>query len=159
MYSIYKVTNILTSQVYIGQTKRPLKVRWRQHIRDSRKGRTCFKLQQAIKEYGEKNFIIEELQCTSSKEQADLAERMWIKYYDSTVRGYNTAKGGMDSGNRKRVFACESGIVFDSMMDACRFFGLSHGAIHNVIGRDATAAGQHWVFAGQCEKNLEVDKK
>lgn len=146
MFYIYKITNHVTAQVYIGQTKRAPEVRWKQHIHDSKKQRTSFKLHQALNKYGAEHFTIEVLECVPLKELADLSERMWIEYYDAIDRGYNTAKGGSDGGARKRVMAVEDGIVFESMVDACAHYGLSHGALHLPFRRGTKAGGQHWIF-------------
>lgn len=146
VFSIYKITNKRTGKVYIGQTKQKPEIRWKQHIQDSKKERTSFKLQRDLNKYGASNFSFEVLEQVPLKELADIAEKMWIKYYDSIERGYNTAKGGTDGGGRKKVMAVEDGIVFESMTEACKHYGLSHGALYLPIRRGTKAGGQHWVF-------------
>ena len=52
---IYKITNLVNSKIYIGQTIRSLKERFRQHI--YKQG--CTYLHNAILKYGKENFKIE----------------------------------------------------------------------------------------------------
>lgn len=61
--TIYKITNNITKATYIGQTTMTLKKRWNFHKGSARDG--VFKpLYIAIREYGEENFSIEEIDYT-----------------------------------------------------------------------------------------------
>ena len=88
---IYKVTNLINSKVYIGQTIGSLRLRWKKHIRSN----GCVYLHSAILKYGEENFKIEEIEYIP-KEQLDEREIYWISYYNSTDKklGYNILPGG-----------------------------------------------------------------
>lgn len=47
---------------------------------------------------------------------------------------------------KKKVMAVEDGIVFESMTDAERHYGLAHGRVHKVANDpNKTARGQHFV--------------
>ena len=50
---IYKITNKITSQSYIGQTKQDLDERWRQH---KKANSNCVYLKSAFNKYGVDNF-------------------------------------------------------------------------------------------------------
>ena len=92
---IYKITNIKNNKVYIGQTKQNIEQRFIQHKSHARNYRNNHKLGNAIRKYGEDNFIIEEIEkCQYS--ELDERERFWIKYYNSVENGYNTLFGGQD---------------------------------------------------------------
>lgn len=89
---IYKITNKINGKVYIGQTIKPLSVRWKQHC-NKRGG--CSALHNAIIKYGAINFIVEQIDCAFSREELDQKEIYWIKYYNSlSPNGYNLTSGG-----------------------------------------------------------------
>ena len=144
---IYKITNKVNGKVYVGKTKRTLETRWAQHRRDANSKIAYFKLQKAIKQYGAENFIIEVIDHAATKEEADAKEVYWIRFYNATEKGYNTSPGGKAGGNRKKVKAVEDNLVFDTMVDAAKHYGLSHSMIPAVVGKPhLKAGGQHWIF-------------
>lgn len=143
---IYKITNKINGMVCIGRTKRSLQDRWRQHCQNANSKLFCYKFQKAIKEYGAENFTVEQIDCAATKEEADAKEVYWIKFYNATEKGYNVSPGGKASANRKKVMAVESGLVFDTMVDAAKHFGLSHSMIPVVVDKPhLKAGGQHWI--------------
>lgn len=89
---IYKVTNTVNQKCYIGQTTKPLALRWPLH---TYKTSYCRYLSYAIKKYGKANFTIEELVTCSDREALDYMEIFFIKYFNSMVpNGYNLRDGG-----------------------------------------------------------------
>lgn len=145
---IYKVTNNINGKVYIGQTKRTLQCRWKQHCYAVHsKHRFLFlKLQKAIKEFGVDNFSIEQIDSAESKAEADEKEVFWIKFYNAIEDGYNSSPGGKAGGHRKKVKAVESGLVFDTIVDAAKHYGVSCKAIAPVVDKPhLKSAGQHWI--------------
>lgn len=90
---IYKITDTITSMVYIGQAK-DIKTRWREHMKcglgiDTPVGN---KLYTAMIEDGIENFTFELLEtCLSS--ELDEKEKLYIELYDSYNFGYNLTKG------------------------------------------------------------------
>ena len=132
--------------IYIGRTKQSAEARWKQHCYAANRKLSCFKLQAAIKEFGAESFIVEQIDCAATKEEADAKEVYWIKFYNATEDGYNISPGGKAGGSRKKVMAVESGLVFDTMVDAAKHFGLSHGAIQQAVDKPhLKSAGQHWI--------------
>lgn len=88
---IYKITNTENGRSYIGQTRRSLKERFDQHIRDSL--RCDYKVSRAIRKYGRDNFIIEDLEEVDDSE-LNSREIYWIAYFDTYHNGYNSTPGG-----------------------------------------------------------------
>lgn len=90
--TVYKITNIVNSKIYVGQTWGLLKTRWNKHRQPNYK--RCINLHNAIKKYGIENFKIEPLTVTHSQETADYWETYFIIKYDTIVNGYNLKMGG-----------------------------------------------------------------
>ncbi len=89
-YKIYCLTNNITNKKYIGVTKQKLYKRFRGgHGYD-----LGSKIRNAIVEYGWKNFKHEVLFETENRELAGEMEKFFIKFYDTTKKGYNNATGG-----------------------------------------------------------------
>lgn len=93
---IYKITNLITNQVYIGQTiKNPI-VRWNREKRDSSDPLKNTLLAKNFREYGFDNFqweVIEE--CPN--EILNDKEKYWINYYQTFNLGLNMTRGGNGS--------------------------------------------------------------
>lgn len=93
MRYIYKITNLLSGKVYIGQTNDVNKRKYT-HFYNARNNDQRY-LYRAIRKYGKQNFIIETIeQCED--ELSNDREQYWIEYYDSTNhdKGYNLTLGG-----------------------------------------------------------------
>lgn len=89
---IYLITNKINNRVYIGQTKRNIEQRWKEHLRHCELNNGQI-LGKAILKYGIDNFMIQELeQCDDTK--LDEREKFWIKEYNSYYNGYNATYGG-----------------------------------------------------------------
>ena len=91
---IYCITNEINGRKYIGQTRRSLERRWKEHCwRDN-----CQVITQAINKHGKKNFKIEVLE-KCDKDKLDEREKYWIEYHNTYKGdGYNTHKGGLTLG-------------------------------------------------------------
>lgn len=96
IYTIYRITNIITQKVYIGYTSFDIKIRFKQHIILSKNKKQKSHLQSSIAKYGVDNFIIQSIY--QSKEQdytMNVMEPYFIKEYDSYGNnGYNETPGG-----------------------------------------------------------------
>lgn len=90
---IYKITNLITNKIYIGQTTRTIDWRWKKHQRDSMCLTTKLdtKLARSIRKYGVDNFIIEEVEHLANCTQAELTSRehYWVLKLDTINNGYN----------------------------------------------------------------------
>lgn len=90
---IYKATCLISNRAYIGQTKRTLDKRRKEH--EQMKGDYSF--HKALKKYGLDNFVWEIIEeCPD--DQLDSREIYWVNYYNTYYEGYNSTKGG-DNAN------------------------------------------------------------
>jgi group I intron endonuclease len=102
---VYKVTNIVNSKVYIGQTIRDIERRKQMHFNEAK--RSKFYFHKALIKYGESNFYWEILEHCGSKDELDEMEFHYIKQYGSFGRnGYNLTFGG--EGISGFVFSAEA---------------------------------------------------
>lgn len=90
---IYKITNLETQQVYIGQSVN-IKERFRQHIKRGLGAETPTrnKLYNAMETFGVENFTYEIVE-TCPKAELNDKERYWIDYFKSQEFGYNETRG------------------------------------------------------------------
>lgn len=109
---IYKIKNKINNKVYIGQTcqkggfnkRYPYKgediervYRFHQYQLEIQKNRKNGhkELFNDIKKYGFDNFEVnKQLDIAFSKEELDIKEILWVRYYDSFNNGYNRTIGG-----------------------------------------------------------------
>lgn len=98
---IYKATNKLNGQSYIGQTQISIEERIKNHVRAANNfsnetpgPETNFPFHAAIRKYGIENFIVECLE-ECANELLDEKEIYYIKLYDTYNNGYNAALGGL----------------------------------------------------------------
>ena len=88
---IYKITNKITKQSYIGQTIIDLHERWRQHCKPNS---NCRYLKSAIKKYGIVLFEFK-LICICFDNDLDKYECFYMNKYNTLVpNGYNLREGG-----------------------------------------------------------------
>lgn len=85
---IYKWTNKITGESYIGQT---IHEEERKLAHEQCTGNSKF--HKALRYYGLINFEYEKLEEVD-EDKLDEREIYWIRYYDSKNHGYNTLKGG-----------------------------------------------------------------
>ena len=90
---IYKVTNKVNGKIYIGQTVRTLEQRKWQHLDAAKHGcKTHF--YNAIRKYGEDNFVFEVIDEASSIQELNALERYYIAKFNCIKEGYNMVDGG-----------------------------------------------------------------
>lgn len=95
MIGIYKITNLLNEQSYIGLSV-DIEKRWLRHksnYKDSSNKEYEKALYRAFRKYGVENFTFEVLEeC----DQTELSNReiYWISFYDTFANGYNETPGG-----------------------------------------------------------------
>lgn len=92
---IYKITNIINSKIYIGQTSKSIEERWKGH--KFHKG--CTALHNAIKKYGENNFKIDILCIELNKiygSQAEAARELNLYQANifKVINGQRKSTGG-----------------------------------------------------------------
>jgi group I intron endonuclease len=89
---IYKIENLVNHKVYIGQTRRDVKVRYQEHLRGSHNKY----LAEDLNIYGKDNFILQILDCADSQKELGELEIFWISYFKAMEPnfGYNQCSGG-----------------------------------------------------------------
>jgi group I intron endonuclease len=97
---IYKITNLITNKIYIGQTTKSIEERFRGHIKLSKNySKSNQYIHKSMNKYGIENFIIEEIDIAYSKRELDLKEETYIFNENSMVPdGYNLKTGGYSNG-------------------------------------------------------------
>ena len=90
---IYKVSNILTNEVYVGKSVN-VATRWTNHTKSAfgLEGVADSQFQRALKKYGVQNFTWELLEEVP-KDQLSSREKYYIDFYDTTHYGYNMRNG------------------------------------------------------------------
>lgn len=92
---IYKITNKVTGQEYIGQTTNTLSYRFNCHCNETRNRH----ISNAIRKYGKEQFLAEEICSVNSKENLnDLEQYFVVKYNTMHPNGYNHRAGGNQNG-------------------------------------------------------------
>lgn len=105
---VYKITNIVTKKLYIGQTKEldPL-TRWKRHQATFTKNVGCPALRDAVKKYGVDNFKFEVLIICFDEDRFNY-EKEYIKKYNTLVpNGYNILEGGIGGAGFKGKYHSE----------------------------------------------------
>lgn len=95
MIGIYKIENLITGKVYIGQSTDILN-RWKQEISAANNINNRaynYPLSTDIRTYGLNAFDFQVLEECSAKELS-IKEKSWIDHYDSYNNGYNQTSGG-----------------------------------------------------------------
>ncbi len=93
---IYKITNLITGKIYIGQTVQKLLDRWSDHSRPSAGAHpNKSAIGSAIRKYGKENFKIEQIDSAGTLEALNILEIHYItKYNTLSPNGYNLELGG-----------------------------------------------------------------
>lgn len=104
---IYKIKNLINGSVYIGQTIRPLSIRWARHIADARDNKNP--IARAIRKYGKEAFQVTVVIKCNTKEELNVREKMCIALFRSQTKhgNYNVLAGGekrdFDQATLKRI--------------------------------------------------------
>ena len=88
---IYKVTNTINGKIYIGQTRKTLKLRFKQHVNDCKYYNNHFSL--ALRKYSINVWQTEVLEETDDN-LLNEKEIYWISKYNTFKNGYNSTTGG-----------------------------------------------------------------
>ena len=117
MVGIYKITNKITNQCYIGQSI-DIARRWRAHRQAAKDQKTETPLYKAIEEYGINNFEFTVLVECQPKELNSL-EKYYISKFDSYNNGYNQTSGGAGTSNCCVKISIECLIeIYDLLMNS-----------------------------------------
>ena len=106
---VYKITNALTNDVYVGSTTQSFNQRLRQHKTVYNKYNSgCEKsktmLYEAIKQYHHSNFIFEIVTILQNDNKIRELEQHYIQLYNSTYNKYKTISTNISTTNTGRKF-------------------------------------------------------
>lgn len=93
---IYRLTNSITQEIYIGQTKNNPSIRWANEFSSAfSESSTTYttKLSKNIRQYGKDNFVCEVIEEVEN-DLLNEREQYWISYYNSFNNGLNSTSGG-----------------------------------------------------------------
>lgn len=102
---IYKISNTINDKIYIGQTRRTVECRWKQHLREGNTSeenrRSKSFLYRSMYKYGTENFYIETIETLTGNTKKELCDKLnnkekyYIKELNTLIpNGYNIAPGG-----------------------------------------------------------------
>lgn len=126
--NIYVIKNDINSKLYVGQTCRPINVRFNEHVSDAKSG-SEYTIHRAMRKHGVEHFWIELIEETDNPNER---EKYWIKKLGTYEHGYNETRGGegfllydrdfiIDTYNRLgtiEAVATETGIGYGTVRDA-----------------------------------------
>lgn len=98
---IYKIVNDINNKIYIGQTTSSLKERISNYKKEYKYDKRHRPILDAMKKYGMEHFSFEIVEDNIQiKEELDIKEKYYIKYYHSLCKenGYNIELGGNGRG-------------------------------------------------------------
>ena len=127
VYTVYRITCLITRLSYIGATVKPVKDRWKEHARRATTFAKNNPMYADVRKYGEANFVVLTIHKTYDFDTAMTLERAAIAEYDTVwPRGYNLQTGGRVGAkhheiSRKRVADSHKG-------ESNPFYGKTHGA-------------------------------
>lgn len=116
---VYKITNTITGDFYIGQTIKSLQERFKEHVRktnikpDKKNYNGCPKLYNSIRKYGKQNFKIEKIDTANDLNDLNKKEQFWIKELKAIEKGLNLCSGGhfgmLSEESKKKISKAKKG--------------------------------------------------
>lgn len=155
---IYKVTNEINGQCYIGATTHSLNERKSDHINKIDKD-YGYKFHRALQEFGVENFYWEEIDTATNLNELALKESDYIEKYDSFNNGYNSDRGG---GFKKIIYQFnltgELVTTFNSLAEASKSTDVPITSISKAcLGDRNTCNGFFWNYTATFD--IKEDKR
>ena len=121
-FYVYRITNLVTGKVYIGQSRDPLK-RWSEHVHAASGDTGLTYIHRALRKYGPDNFGFEVLSYHGTQAEVDEAEVKQIAEHDSMnhERGYNLQPGGRGDAPTSRKSRT---LNYEGAQEWCRELGV-----------------------------------
>jgi group I intron endonuclease len=159
---IYKIENIVSKKVYIGQTVRTVEFRWSQHQHPKSKS---VALKDAIKKYGPNLFKVTTLEMAIAPSREELCkilnslERKYIRENNSIVpNGYNLMSGGDNAfhspESKEKIAASKRGKPRPDML---KHMSKIHEKVKKPVKCNET--GQVWNSVKECAEFFSVQSK
>jgi group I intron endonuclease len=97
---IYKVTNKINNNVYIGKTIKSLSNRkWKHIYRSTKENYPDIYFHNALRKYGSENFEWDIIHRTNNEDHLNELEKFYIKFYRAKGKIYNMTDGGEGGGS------------------------------------------------------------
>lgn len=174
---IYKIYNTKNSKIYIGQTRRNINIRWKQHLLASKsdKDKNTI-LYRAMNKYGTENFNIELIKEYSSFSKEELIKilnieeiRYIAEFNSMNPNGYNMQCGGKSSTESLKrpvdKYSLQGEFIqsYESASAACedskKRLNCSH-ILECCNGKLYSSGGYVWRYHGESfDKYNTVDKR
>ena len=161
---IYKITNNITEECYIGKTKNSLKERVRTHIQ---KHSNCPKLKEAFIKYGLNNFSIEILEDGIPFKDLDLKEVYYIQIYKSVELEYNVKEG--NSKHKGRDFHTISNNIREAVIveytqgipsnEIALKYGICMTSVYNILKNTKKTQKKGWFNPNRAKIDFEKLKE
>jgi group I intron endonuclease len=157
MQGIYKITNKLNGNCYIGQSVDIAK-RWREHIGwSSNKKRPEYEypIYRALRKYGSENFTFEIIEEVKSREDLTAREVYWYNKLKPEYNQILPTESALIAINEKRKKPVEKinrmtnkvEAEYESVREAARQHGVNHTNISDVCnGKQKSLHGFSWRF-------------
>ena len=157
MFTIYLITCQTNGKVYVGQTRKTITQRFSSH---KSKARICsdnsYKLNRAIRKYGEDNFVITKITEAETQEQANDLESFYIKTYDSVNTGYNVCPYGsahpQTEETKRKISEIKTGVPLSeqhklniSKNHSRHFLGKKHTEQTKKLISDKNSGNTNWL--------------
>lgn len=157
---IYKATNVVTGEVYIGATTMELEERIKDHYNKAVKN-YGYKFQNAIRDYGIEHFTWEQIDKAQDLNELALKESSYIEKFDTVNNGYNSDRGG---GFKKLIYQYsltgELESTFQSLEEASKSSSISEESIsHACVGDRKTSNGFYWTYTSTFNLKEDIRKK
>ena len=94
---IYMIKCLCNGKAYVGQTRRTLHERMRQHLRSADQG-VPTRLYHAMRKYGKANFIVGIVEDNIHKDELNNREVYYVAQFNTYNSGYNATAGGDNVG-------------------------------------------------------------
>lgn len=97
---IYKITNKVNNNFYIGQTKTSINKRYVNHKSEAKRNKIDCPIYRAMRKYGIENFEVSEIEKITYETKEELTEtlnELEMHYIEKLKPAYNAAPGGLGS--------------------------------------------------------------
>ncbi len=136
---VYLITNTINGKRYVGQTRRTLSRRWKQHCDSA----GCCALNGAIKKHGAENFIIEVICEPLTFDLMNEFEAEYIVRYNTLVpNGYNLTTGGLapqhSEETKRKLSAAQKGRK--ASLETKKKMSLARKGVAHPMSEEATKA-------------------
>lgn len=161
MMGIYKIENIITKQVYIGQSH-DIERRWKEHKKCYRKTTLKARLYQAMRKYGVENFTFEVLE-ECEEELLLTREKYYIEKFDSERTGYNMhINYNIHNVKDENIYAAIRKDLLDlslSQTDIAKKYDVSHSLISQINAGVVHRDDKEYTYPIRKQQNRERIKK